>query len=180
MLAAAALVADGGQGASPQTPADAAQIVTVDNFTRAETDTYFARFVAQGSFGRLDHGRERAPVAIDKQTVIRMNRDTLYSSGVFDLDAAPVTIVLPDVGKRFMSLLVVSEDHYTRPVVYAAGSYTFTREQVGTRYMFAAVRTLVDPADPADVKAVHASQDQVEVRQAGQQVSRCRPGTRHL
>jgi hypothetical protein len=39
-----------------------------------------------------------------------MNRDTLYSSGVFDLDAAPITITLPDAGKRFMSTQVISQD----------------------------------------------------------------------
>jgi hypothetical protein len=33
-----------------------------------------------------------------------MNRDTLYSSGVFDLDAAPLTISLPDAEKRVMSM----------------------------------------------------------------------------
>ena len=33
-----------------------------------------------------------------------MNRDTLYSSGIFDLAAAPVTIALPDPGGRYMSL----------------------------------------------------------------------------
>ena len=38
--------------------------------------------------------------------MIRLNRDTLYSSAVFDLDAGPVTITLPDAGKRFMSMLV--------------------------------------------------------------------------
>ena len=125
---------------------------------------YFAKTVRDGAFGRLQH--DRAPVAIDKQDVIRMNRDTLYSSGVFDLDAGPMTIVLPDTGKRFMSLLVVSEDHYTRPVVYASGRYTFTREEVGSRYMFAAVRTLANPADPADVKAANAAQDRIQVQQA--------------
>ena len=33
---------------------------------------------------------------IDKQEVVCMNRDALYSVTVFDLEAAPVTIVLPD------------------------------------------------------------------------------------
>ena len=125
---------------------------------------YFAKTVRDGAFGRLQH--DRAPVAIDKQDVIRMNRDTLYSSGVFDLDAGPVTIVLPDVGKRFMSLLVINEDHYTRPVVYAPGSYTFTRKGVGSRYMFAAVRTLANPVDPADVKVANAAQDRIQVKQS--------------
>jgi len=95
-----------------------------------------------------------------------MNRDTLYSTGVFDLDAGPVTIVLPDAGGRFMSLLIVDEDHYNPPVVYAPGTYTFTRERVGTRYMQVIVRTLANANDPADIKAANAIQDKIEVRQA--------------
>jgi hypothetical protein len=50
-------------------------------------------------FGEFYHNR--IPTSIDDQTVIRMNRDTLYSAAVFDLDAGPVTITLPDAGKRF-------------------------------------------------------------------------------
>jgi hypothetical protein len=138
--------------------------VTVQNFTRAESDMYFAKAVQDGAFGKLKH--DRAPVAIDKQDVIRINRDTLNSKGVFDLDAGPVTITLPDTGKRFMSLLVIDEDHYTQPVVYAPGSYTYSRRQVGTRYMLAAVRTLANPTDAADLKAANAAQDRIQVRQA--------------
>lgn len=140
--------------------------VTVTNFPRAESHMYFAKAVRDGAFGRLQH--DRAPVAIEKQDVIRMNRDTLYSSGVFDLDAGPVTMVLPDIDKRFMSLLVINEDHYTRPVVYAPGSYTFTRQQIGTRYMFAVVRTLADPTDSADVNVANAAQDRILVKQDAQ------------
>jgi hypothetical protein len=43
--------------------------------------------------------------------------------------------------------------------------HTYTSEQVGTRYMFAAVRALVDPTDPGDVKRVHALQDTTTVEQ---------------
>ena len=60
----------------------------------------------------------RTPASIDNQAVVRMNRDTLYASGVFDLDAGPVTITLPDAGKRFMSMQVIDEDEYTPMVVY--------------------------------------------------------------
>ena len=86
-----------------------------------------------GAIGKFLHRREPAP--IDNQTVIRLNRDTLYSSAVFDLDAGPVTITLPDAGKRFMSMQVISEDHYVPEVVYGKGSYTLTKEKVGTRYV---------------------------------------------
>lgn len=139
-------------------------LVTPDNFVRAETDLYFGGIVRDGGFGRFNHVREPAPV--DRQSVIRLNRDTLYSSVVIDLDAGPATITLPDAGRRFMSLQVIDHDHYTHGVHYRPGSYTLTREGVGTRYVVAAVRTLVDPADPADVRAVHALQDAIRISQA--------------
>jgi len=146
-----------------QSNTGAAVPVTADNFPRAESDLYMNNMVKDGSFGKFVHRRE--PASIDNQTVIRLNRDTLYSAAVFDLDAGPVTITLPAAGKRFMSMQVINEDHYTPEVVYGKGSYTLTKDKVGTRYAVAAVRTLVDPADPEDVKKVHALQDAIHVSQ---------------
>ncbi len=139
--------------------------VTADSFIRAETDLYFGNSVREGGFGKLFHRRE--PMSIEHPSVIRANRDTLYSSGVFDLDAGPVTITLPDAGKRFMSLMVIDEDHYVPSVSYEPGDYTLSREKIGTRYAMAAIRTLVDPNDSKDVKQVHALQDAIEVKQPG-------------
>jgi hypothetical protein len=153
-------------GVSAQASAADAVPVTVDNFNRAESDLYLSTAaLKQGGFGKFFHYRE--PLPIDKQDVVRANRDTLYSSGVFDLHAGPVTVTLPDAGKRFMSLIVIDEDHYVPKVVYRAGSYTFTKEDVGTRYALIGIRTLVDPANPDDVKAVHALQDAIKVEQPG-------------
>ena len=66
--------------------------------------------MAQGGFGKFFHNRQLTP--IDNHTVQRANRDTLYSTGVFDLDAGPVTITLPDPGKRFLTMIVIDEDHF--------------------------------------------------------------------
>ena len=63
---------------------------------------YMGKSVKEGGFGKFIHNR--TPTEIDKQPVIRMNRDTLYSQAAFDLDAGPVTITLPDAGKRFMAM----------------------------------------------------------------------------
>jgi hypothetical protein len=71
----------------------------------AETDLYFSK----AEFGKLRQTGQMAP--IDRQEVVRLNRDTLYSSGVFDLPAAPLTIALPDTGKRFISMQVINQDH---------------------------------------------------------------------
>ena len=96
--------------------------VTADSFVRAETDMYFGNVAVEGGFGKFNHHRE--PVAIDQQNVIRTNRDTLYSAAVFDLDAGPVTITMPDPGKRFMSMKVVDQDHYVADGRLRAGEQT--------------------------------------------------------
>jgi len=139
--------------------------VTVENFARAESDRYFSGTVKLGGFAKFYHNRELTP--IDQQTVIRMNRDTLYSAQVFDLDAGPVTITLPDPGKRFMSLQVINEDQYTPAVHYAPGRYMLTRDAIGTRYVLVAVRTLVDPTNPGDLAQAHALQDAITADQPG-------------
>ena len=149
--------------AQAQTAADKPVPVTVDNFARAESDNYFAVNAKEAGIGKLSHHRE--PAAIDNQTVIRLNRDTLYSFGVFDLAAGPVTITLPDAGKRFMSMQIINEDHYVPFVAYDHKPHTLTEKNVGTRYVMAAVRTLVDPNDPKDLDAVHKLQDAIKVDQ---------------
>ncbi len=149
--------------AQAQSPSRNAIPVTVDNFKRAETDMYLAGFVKEGAFRKFIHHRE-LPV---ENTGVRPNRDTLYSFAVFDLEAGPVTITLPNAGKRFMSLMVINQDHYALETVYTAGDHTYTRELIGTRYLFAAVRTLVDPANSEDVKQAQALQDATKISQPG-------------
>lgn len=139
--------------------------VTIDSFPRAESDMYMGAAVKKGALGKFVHNRE--PTPIDDQTVIRMNRDTLYSTAVFDLDAGPVTIRLPDAGKRFMSLQVIDEGHFVPMVVYAPSGVTLSKDNIDTRYVMAAVRTLVDPSNPDDIKEVHTLQDAIKIEQEG-------------
>ncbi len=141
-------------------------LVTADNFSRAETDLYFASAANEaGGVGKFLHRRHVMPV--DKQTVVRANRDTLYSSAVFDLDAGPVTVTLPDPGDRFMSMMVIDEDQYAAGVVYGKGRYTYTKDRLSTRYIMIAVRTLVNPTDPEDLRKARALQDAILVGQSG-------------
>jgi hypothetical protein len=149
--------------ADAQSPSANAVPVTVANFPRAESDHYFAVNAKEAGLGKLSHRRE--PASIDNQTVIRLNRDTLYSFGVFDLAAGPVTVTLPNAGKRFLSLQIINEDHYVPFVAYDAKPYTLTQANVGTRYVMVAIRTLVDPNDPKDLDAVHKLQDAIKVEQ---------------
>jgi hypothetical protein len=166
ILAAMSLVI--ASSALAQTTASPAEPVTVENYNRAQTDVNFAGVVKNGGFGKFRHGRELAPPV--QQGIVRPNRDTLYSFAVFDLDAGPVTITLPDASKRFMGMQVVNEDQYTLATYYGAGTHTLTRQMIGTRYAIAVVRFLVDFSNKEDVGQVHALQDAIKFSQK-------RPGT---
>jgi hypothetical protein len=91
-------------------------VVTADNFIRVESDAVFTGPRGAGRlwqvFPQPRSGPAREPI------VQRPNRDTLYSTAVFDLDAGPVTITLPDAGMRYLTIIVFNEDHYVFKVVY--------------------------------------------------------------
>jgi len=109
--------------AQAQSPAGDSVPVTRRQPSSAPNPTCICRIAkGSGGIGKFLHRRE--PARIDNQTVIRLNRDTLYSSALFDLNGGPVTITLPDAGKRFMSMQIINEDHYVPEVVYGKGSYT--------------------------------------------------------
>lgn len=157
LLFVLALGAASATGAEPQK-------VNAFNFARAESDLYFSNLVKKnGGIGILVH--DRTPTPIDKQVVVRMNRDTLYSSSVHDLAAGPVKVTMPkNTGGRFQSLQVISQDHYTPFVIYD-GTLEVTRKDVGTRYVLLAFRTFVNPTDKSDIQAAHALQDGIKVEQ---------------
>ncbi len=150
-------------GAIAQTPASSSTPVTVENYNRAQTDVNFAGVVKSGGFAKFRHGRELAPPV--QQGIVRPNRDTLYSFAIFDLDAGPVTIALPEGAKRFMAMQIVNQDQYTPATFYGAGTYTVTRQMIGTRYAIAVVRFLVDFSDRQEIQQVHALQDAIKLSQ---------------
>lgn len=135
--------------------------VNADNFVRAETHRMFADLQRDaGGVNRFRHNRE--PASVDEQTVIRLNRDTLYSFGVVDL-ASGATLSLPDAGGRYLSAMIVNEDHHINRVLHVPGRHELSADELGSRYVVVAVRMLVDPRDPDDLGAVAALQDQVRI-----------------
>src|SRR3954467_15356191 len=123
--------------------------VNADNFARAETHRMMAGLQRDaGGVNQFSHNR--APAPIDKQTVIRMNRDTLYSFAVVDISAG-ATLTVPDAGERYLSVMIVNEHHYVNRVFHDRGRYELTIAQVGSPYTVIAARTLVDPRDPGDL-----------------------------
>ena len=135
--------------------------VTVDNFVRAASDFEFRRYAQlAGAVNKFFHFREPAP--LDNQTTIRMNRDTLYSIAIVDISGG-ATLTLPDPDGRYMTAMIVNQDHYINAVFSGGGTYTLDVETFDTPYVMVALRTLVDSSDPEDIAAVNALQDQVTI-----------------
>ena len=140
--------------------------VTADNYGRAATDLAFANIVKDGGSASSTHNRELTP--IDKQLVVRQNRDTLYSAAVVDLDAGPVTVTL---ARRRRSLHV--DAGLRRRPVHAPGDLqarALHDHAQGHRHALRrssrcacwSIRT-----NPADLEAVHAKQDEAKIEQPG-------------
>lgn len=145
-----------------------AEKVTVSNFARAESDHMFAAIVGQaGGTNKWSHGF--TPTPIQQQPIIRMNRDTLYSAAVVDVSQG-ATIVVPDAGDRYLSVMFVSAEHFIPLVVHEGGSYEVSAETIGSDFVLVAARNLVDPESPEDVAAVNALQNALEIHSvAGQE-----------
>jgi hypothetical protein len=114
--------------------------------------------LAHGAGGSNRWKHNRTPTPIDAQPVIRMNRDTLYSINVLDVSQG-ATLTVPDAGDRYVSVMLVNEDHYINRILHDAGTYELTAEELGSDFVVAAARVLVDPTSAEDVAAVTAIQD---------------------
>ena len=138
--------------------------VSADNFVRAETDRMFADLQRDaGAVNAFSHNR--IPAEIEHQTVIRLNRDTLYSFAVVDITEG-ATLTLPEHGSRYLSAMVVNNDHYIHAIHHDAGIYQLTVADHGTPYVMVGVRILADPNDPADLAEVAVLQDQLALTAA--------------
>lgn len=141
--------------------------VTLDNFTRVETDTMIQKMlpIIRG-LGVFHHDRELAPLS--QQPVIRQNRDTLYSVAVTDIAGGGATLTIPEVGDRYISVMVINQDHYINRVFREAGTYELTKDEFDTDYVVVAARILFDPVDEGDLAEVHRLQDALTITAGSQ------------
>ena len=155
IILAIAIIGTGNTIAQEQVP------VTVDNFVRVETAFQFDRMHEMaGGINKWSH--LRVPTPLDKQAVIRMNRDTLYSFAIVDISKG-ATLRVPDSGNRYLSVMVVNEDHYINKIYHAGGTYKLTMQEFDTPYVNLSARILADTNDPDDLKKAHALQDLLEI-----------------
>ena len=129
-------------------------IVTEENFARAYTNLRFAAIIEKA--GGLNTFLTMPVPSSDpaEQFVVRMNRDTAYSTSVFDLSSRDVYITIPETDK-YVTIQIVDENHETQRMIYGPGRYNITAK---TDFAFVIVRTL--DADLRDNLIVEAPEPQ--------------------
>ncbi len=137
--------------------------VNVENYVRAESDYQIQTYAKTlNCFGNLVHQRDF--YSVDNQLTLRVNRDTYYSFGLYDL-TSPVTITKPDPGDRFQSLMIINQNHSISPTIHEGGTFTYTQEKLGSRYMIVIFRTFANATDPKDQKIAHDLQNKIKIEQ---------------
>lgn len=68
-------------------------------------------------------------------------------------------MTVPDPGGRYLSVMVVNQDHYINRIFSEPGDYALTMDEFDTPYVSLAARLLVDTTDPGDLARVHKIQD---------------------
>ena len=170
----------------------ATETVYLQNYDVAETDyTFYQTLNYTGSLGKIGFLKVPTPVTSDVQTVVRMNRDTLYGYGVFDLNCS-VTIELPANKGRYLSLYALDNYQYSLALLHSnetksasitlsyqnadnntsVNSHSHEKKQSNinkvisdTRYIYVIIRVFADPNDPVDVLKANLLQDAVKVTQ---------------
>jgi len=74
----------------------------------------------------------------DEQFVVRMNRDTPYSSSFIDMSSGEVYVTVPETD-RYVTIQIVDENHETQPMIYGPGKHKITAK---TDHAFVIVRAL--------------------------------------
>ena len=138
--------------------------VNVRNFIQADTYFNYDRMMSPDGVNLWAHQRE--PWRVDKQTVVRVNRDCLFSMAVVDISKG-ATLTLPEAeSDRYVSVMVVNQDHYINRIFHKGGTYQLTIEEYDTPFVFLAARILVNSLDEADIKIGNDLQDALKIEAA--------------
>jgi len=135
--------------------------VTSNNYVEAAVDISFASISTESGVNKFRH--DRSVIPLDKQPAVTMNRDTVYSFGIFHVPNG-TTITLPkSKDNRYQSAMILQSDHHIDQVFYAPGTFEIKSH---TEFAAIVVRTQIDASSKEDGKYVNALQDKIKITAA--------------
>ena len=128
-------------------PASATDLVPVmlENYKVAESDLAFNNITKLVGTNQFFHFPVEA-FDLNNQTVVRMNRDTIYSGAIVNVSEG-ATVTLPESDGRYISAMIVQNDHYIDQVFKTPGEHEIRAD---TDYVMVAMRIRANTNDPKD------------------------------
>ncbi|GAB5556853.1 MAG: DUF1254 domain-containing protein [Schleiferiaceae bacterium] len=117
-------------------------IVTQENFPQAYTNMRFGAIINKAGGINKFFEMPVPPSEPEKQFVVRMNRDTYYSTAIVDMSSDEVYVTVPETD-QYVSLQIVDENHETQRMIYGSGRHKISAK---TDHAFVIVRALEDKA----------------------------------
>ena len=109
----------------------------------------------------------RRPVPLDEQTVVRMNRDVIYSVVIVDTSGGATITMPPAPDGRYMSMHLIDNDHYDLGAFNNPGPHALPE---GVGHIAAIFRIQVfDPNDEAEIDVLNAWQDDLKLEAGSNQ-----------
>ena len=105
------------------------RIVTPESYPTDETSRQLLKNQKLAGVNKFHHNRQLVPT--DNQPIVRMNRDTYYSSAVVDVSKG-ASVTMPEIPEgKYMSVQPVTQDHRIQAMKYGPGTYDLTTH-IGT------------------------------------------------
>jgi len=151
--------------------------MTAKEFIQAESRAFISNFIGRNGINNWFHFQALANK--DDTWVVSPNNDTIYSIVAVNAKDG-FTLVVPDVGERFVSVHILGENHMSPFYLYGGGTYKFTRDQFESDYLALGIRMGTD-GTPEDVKhIVNDLQPQYKILHADSSDTMTRPDTEKM
>jgi hypothetical protein len=111
--------------------------MTAGEYINAESNAFMADFIGRSGINKFYHfpGLSTA----EDTWVVSPNNDTIYSLAIVNTRGG-FTLKLPEVGDRFLSTQIITQDHMTPYYIYGGGTHTFKAGDFETDYVAVGVR----------------------------------------
>ncbi|MGF1694396.1 DUF1254 domain-containing protein [Vibrio lamellibrachiae] len=133
--------------------------VTRDNYAQAESQKMMLMQEKRGEGVNQWFKYPGVPTLEQHAQIVRSNNDTVYSTAVIDTSEG-ATVTLPETDGRYISLLQVDGNHFTKPMNYGSGKY---KVEGTTDHVFVIVRIGTIDGSPEDIAEINRLQKQLKI-----------------
>lgn len=146
--------------------------MTAKQYIQSDTRAFFADFLGRAALNEFYHFTGLSTA--EDTWVVSPNNDTIYSIATVNATEG-FTVEIPEVGDRFVSIQIITENHMTPFYYYESGSRSFSASEFDTDYVGVGVRMGTDGGDDDVAFVTGALQPQYKITGAADEDELLRP-----